>query len=239
MAEASTQMAGPETRRRQSAIAHLKAAVAATLAERRITGDKPRDEDGRLEPYRSDLAKAVPPGQTGAPSGPRPAPLVLVSEQRIDRPAPTPQAPAAQPVATVQPTRPMRTGSAAAAPAMIADLDDEDEDEVLDDDDDSSAGNIFGNYSFAEFADRLGATELGDMIEAAAAYIACVEGRDSFTRPQLLRYVAESQSDVQREDSLRSFGVLLREGRIEKSRRGQFALSESSAVLAEARKIAG
>ena len=43
MAEASTQMAGPETRRRQSAIAHLKAAVAATLAERRITGDKPRE----------------------------------------------------------------------------------------------------------------------------------------------------------------------------------------------------
>jgi hypothetical protein len=38
---------------------------------------------------------------------------------------------------------------------------------------------------------------------------------------------------------LRTFGALLREGRIQKIKRGQFILSESSTYLAEARSLAG
>jgi hypothetical protein len=41
-----------------------------------------------------------------------------------------------------------------------------------------------------------------------------------------------------RENMLRSFGTLLREGRIEKVRRGYFALSEASPIHAEARRAA-
>ena len=241
MAEASTQMEGPDTKRRQSAIAHLKAAVAATLAERKATGSTltPSGET-KLDTYRDDLAKAVRPANTGAAPfaapAERPAPLVLVSEQRIDRPAVAASAPAA-----VQPVRPRRLGgsSAVASSALAAqsfddaDYDDDDEDGDLD-------ANIFDAASgFPDFAERLGVTELPDLLEAAAAYIACVEGRDSFTRPQLMRHIVAAQGDVSREDGLRSFGSLLREGTIEKSRRGQFALAPASPLLAEAKKFAG
>jgi hypothetical protein len=41
-----------------------------------------------------------------------------------------------------------------------------------------------------------------------------------------------------RETMLRSFGTLLREGRIEKVRRGFFTLSETSPMQVEARKAA-
>ncbi len=230
MDEAGTQMDGPDTKRRQSAIAHLKAAVAATLAERKATGNTlAGDGKGRFDAYRSDLAAVVRPNAgTGASltADLRPAPLVLVSEQRIDRPAP---------MAAVQPRRVSASGAATAIATQT--FDDEDFDH---EDENEDAANIFGaSDGFVDFAERLGANDLPGLLEAAAAYIACVEGRDSFTRPQLMRHIAAAQDDIGREDGLRSFGILLRDGVIEKTRRGQFALSENSAFLAEARKIAG
>jgi hypothetical protein len=44
---------------------------------------------------------------------------------------------------------------------------------------------------------------------------------------------------MKREDSLRNFGKLLREGRFQKTVRGQFALAETSPILSEAKRIAG
>jgi hypothetical protein len=240
MAEASTQMEGTETKRRQSAIAHLKAAVAATIAERRATGNTlAEDGKGRMDAYRNDLAKVVRPAANSAAQD-RPAPLVLVSEQRIDRPAPQVSAPVAPPAAAqVQPVRPRRLSTGGAVAAMQSY-----DDDALDDDDDfdldDDAVNLFGtNQGFAEFAERLGATDLPEVLEAAAAFIACVEGRESFTRPQLMRHVGAATEQLSREDSLRSFGVLLRDGRITKNRRGQFSLPTSSHILSEAKKIAG
>ncbi|MDR7124813.1 hypothetical protein [Pseudotabrizicola sp. 4114] len=240
MAEARTQMDVPDTKRRQSAIAHLKAAVAATIAERRATGSTLAGNGSeRLGAYRDDLAKAVRPATPI--QGERPAPLVLVSEQRIDRPVdparPAPALVSVQPRAAVPAavTAPMPAAAASVAPAFshAPDLDD-----VFDPED--ATDNIFGADSgFPEFAERLGATDLPDLLEAAAAYIACVEGRDSFTRPQLMRHIDAAAEGLSREDGLRSFGILLRDGVIERSRRGQFAISEASPLLAEARKIAG
>ena len=56
-----------------------------------------------------------------------------------------------------------------------------------------------------------------------------------------MRQVANlvDQAGTNREDSLRSFGSLLRVGKIVKVKRGQYALSDSSHVLAEARKLVG
>ncbi|MDP2080398.1 MAG: hypothetical protein Q8K08_05560 [Pseudotabrizicola sp.] len=233
MAEASNQMEVPDTKRRQSAIAHLKAAVAATIAERRATGSTLAGNDNqRMGAYRDDLAKVVRPSAVTAPASvERPAPLVLVSEQRIDRPTkPTAMPPVAAPVQPVRPTRPMTSAALAVEP----DLDE------ADDLDDDAGGNLFeADSGFPDFAERLGASELPDLLEAAAAYIACVEGRDSFTRPQLMRHIGAAAEGLSREDGLRSFGILLRDGVIERSRRGQFAISEASPLLAEARKIAG
>lgn len=228
IAEASTQMEVPDARRRLSAIAHLKAAVAATLADRKSSDNRSKSAEAeRMTAYREDLAQVARPASP--PASDRPAPLVLVSEQRIDRPRSPAPAPGMGPTLVTRAT----TQSA----AVLQNDDFEDEDEA---DFEAETANIFdGATSFRDFAERLGAQELPDMLEAAAAYIACVEGRESFTRPQLMQHLSSVATDVAREDSLRSFGILLREGRIEKSRRGQFSLNAGSHILAEAKKFAG
>ncbi|NEX45830.1 hypothetical protein G3572_06415 [Rhodobacter sp. ETT8] len=240
MAEASTQMEVPDAKRRQSAIAHLKAAVAATIAERRATGSTLAGNGSeKMGAYRNDLAKVMRPAEPPVPQEERPSPLVLVSEQRVDRPAPpaarqTPApAPAPAAAAPVQPVRPRRPVAGPSANGFSPDL-------SIAAEDDEDDENIFDVESgFPEFAERLGATELHELLEAAAAYIACVEGRDSFTRPQLMRHISAASEGLSREDGLRSFGTLLRDGVIERSRRGQFAINQGSPLLAEARKFAG
>jgi hypothetical protein len=238
MKQTDNEMEGSETKRRQSAIQHLKAAVAATVADRKVTGEKAGETEtvSRLARYRNDLAMAVKaalPGGRSATAGDRPAPLVLVSEQRIDRPrqSGTPSASVAP-----APIRPRRVTSAGLGMAAATDLDLSDDEE---DDDDLS--NVFGDSKgFAEFVEKIGASSFEQILEASAAYLAGVEGRPHFSRPQLMRHLTEviPQGTFQREDGLRSFGTLLRDGRIAKVRRGQFMLSEESTYLAEARKIA-
>lgn len=290
---AEDEMAGAENQRRLAAIQHLKAAVAATVAERRAGVTAPSDEE-RADPYRADLARVVRPVRPRGPEGGspaarpaqrpmssapaaapgpaplaaegRPAPLVLVSEQRIDRPAGQP----------VLPVRPRRIGGGAAAAAALGmslvenhpspededdrmgaalretmaqeraghaaapDFEEEDENDLADTA--VEASNIFAETrDFSEFAEMLGATGLPALLEAAAAYATLVEKREHFTRPLLMRRLAtdEAGARVSREEGLRSFGTLLREGRIEKVRRGQYALPQDSALLAEARRISG
>jgi len=291
--QADDEMSGPENQRRLAAIKHLKAAVAATVAERRAGVPAPNEEE-RADPYRADLARVVRPARPrsseagrstprpgAAPAAPpaaadgRPAPLVLVSSQRIDRAAPDPHAPirprrvsvvssagialvadvaepeeaaedpqvntevAATVRAALEDERGVKTDDASFEAAGFEGSDEEAEDAA---DAGARADNIFAESSdFADFAERLGASNLAEMLEAAAAYATCVEKREHFTRPLLMRRIASGQpgEKITREDGLRSFGTLLRDGTIEKVRRGQYALSESSALLAEARRITG
>ncbi|HMO72028.1 MAG TPA: hypothetical protein PKC84_10385 [Paracoccaceae bacterium] len=250
---ADERLAEPESQRRLSAIAHLKAAVAATFADRQNSDSAPRDdEETRRSPYRSDLERVVrprrpmpgeaaPPSRTARPVAPgaaapgRPAPLVLVSSQRIDRPAADP----------ANPVRPRRVAALSLAPQAAAEADqtEEEEDDLLAED----PSNVFGeaDTGFAEFAERMGATSLPDLLEAAAVYAACVEGRPGVTRPQLIRRVTDLHEELNggeaptREDMLRSFGRLLRDGRIEKLRRGFYGVREDSRALAEGKRVAG
>ncbi len=281
----------PESKRRRSAIAHLKAAVRATIAERKVNpqGQEAQDE-ARAHPYRSDLSSVVRPSAAqveaaaAARQGDRPPPLVLVSAQRIDRPgdrpgdrtgdrrsnrrgdAPAPiltpvtnhptmpaPEPALQPAeapnvpnapAPAQPTRLVpvsprrfRAGGLAVG-TMAADLDDADADE------DGAGENLFGDAAklpFAAFVEQFGATGLAELLEAAAAYNAVVLDRPQFPRQTLFRQLETLPSVVapSREDGLRSFGKLLREGRIVKTRRGQFGLPEASTALTEAKRLIG
>lgn len=72
----------------------------------------------------------------------------------------------------------------------------------------------------------MGAHDLPSLLEAAASYLSFVEGRDQFSRPQLMTKVRQvEQGDFSREDGLRSFGQLLRAGKIEKIRGGRFAVT--------------
>lgn len=94
--------------------------------------------------------------------------------------------------------------------------------------------------AFAAFAGRLGARSMPDLLEAAAAYTLCIEGQPHFTRPQLMQHVSAiaEQAPGRHEDEMRGFGQLLRQGRIAKLRRGQFVITESSRLLADARRLA-
>ena len=232
--QTDSELQGTENRRRLSAIAHLKAAVAATEADKeaRSDGTESPAVPSELDRYRDDLAQAVRPRRPGVAVQPtrrpvmtadRPAPLVLVSEQRIDRPA------------NAEPSmiRPRRVTSGSLA---ISDEDFDDEDW----DDDSEEAILSDSRSFAEFAERIGASGLSDLLEAAAAYAAYVEGRPSFSRPQIMKKIAGFSADdvFSREDGLRSFGMLLRQGKIQKVRRGQFAIAKTSRFIPEARRMA-
>ena len=263
MDHANLEMGGEDTRRRQSAIAHLKAAVAATEADRMVSGGQAPRAEERLEAYRSDLDRVVRPrrpvteaaAQRTAPVAPapaqpqsRPTPLVLVSAQRIDR---TPDETSAPRV--VMPVRPRRVAVSptsapdnAERPPMTAAPVMQDVDQTDLDDDDillpDEAENVFADAtSFEDFADQLGAAQLSDLLEAAAVYCAEVLQRPEFSRPLVMRQIASlpGHTSATREDYLRGFGTLLRQGRIAKVKRGMFALTDRSPYLAEARKIAG
>lgn len=214
LAETNQQLDEPEGKTRRNAIAHLRAAVAATQAEKAAGNDTTVKED-TSGAYRDDLADVVRPRRPRHPAASQhrdqrpaaaaPAPLKLVAEQRID-----PQdAPSRQPV---RPRRismaQMAAESEAAAQAHPA-----------------PDGEDYG--SFSEFAEEVGAVKLPDLLEAAAAYLAFVEGREKFSRPQLMTKVRQVElDDFSREDGLRSFGQLLRQGKIQKLKGGRFTVSE-------------
>lgn len=246
IAHANSEMDGEETRRRQSAIAHLKAAAAATAADRGVQ-DGSASETTRMEAYRDDLDRVVRPRRpvsdglggprpsTDAEPLQRPTPLVLVSAQRIDR-ATTDDAPR-----VVTPVRPRRVSPAASDSVLMQNTDQaaDDFDDLLSADE---AENLFADAtSFQEFADQLGVTALPDLLEAAAVYCAEVLQRPEFSRPLVMRQIAglPGQTETAREDYLRGFGTLLRQGRIAKVKRGMFALTDRSPYLAEARKQVG
>lgn len=205
-----TEMDEPEGNRRRSAIAHLRAAVAATKADRLLGfGKKTVDEE---VPYREDLADAVRPrrpkvteARSERPAPVRPAPLKLVAEQRID----------VEDLAPVRPRRVLRSTEAAAETA------------------DASAGDDTG---FADFAESQGAHTLPELLEAAAAYMSFVEGRDQFSRPQLMTKLLQAEGEASsREERLRSFGQLLREGKIQKMGGGRFAAADTIGFKPNAR----
>jgi hypothetical protein len=210
LAKTNDQLDEPDGSRRRTAIAHLKAAVAATRAESRAGGKIAGAEDNASQ-FRQDLAQVVRPRRpAGGPARSqrpemRPAPLKLVAEQRID----TPHAP-------VQPVRPRRVSART----------------TMQDD----AAVATDPRSFTDFADEMGATQLPDLLEAAAAYMAHVEGQSQFSRPQLMTKVRQvKQDDFSREDGLRSFGKLLRDGKIQKLKGGRFTVSEDIGFKPEAK----
>ncbi|MFP7571296.1 hypothetical protein [Marivita sp. S2033] len=204
--QAETEMDEPEGNRRRSAIAHLRAAVAATKADRLLgRGKKVKDEE---EPYREDLADAVRPrrptvaqARSERPAPVRPAPLKLVAEQRVDVETAT------YGVTPVRPRRVLRS-----ADAMEP----------------SEGMDISDDAGFAEFAEGAGAHTLPELLEAAASYMSFVEGRDQFSRPQLMTKLLQAEGEASsREERLRSFGQLLRDGKIEKKGGGRFTASDS------------
>ncbi|SFQ36530.1 hypothetical protein SAMN05421853_104194 [Roseivivax halotolerans] len=210
--ETNREMEEPDSKGRRTAIQHLRAAVAATRADKLL--GRGRDETTESEPYREDLKNVVRPRRpepvrvterpSARPAPSRPAPLKLVAEQRVDETG-----------AASRPIRPRRVAQNAAS---------------------TQSDNVETDMSFAEYAESVGAYQLGDLLEAAAAYLAFVENRRDFSRPQLMTKVREAEeAESSREDRLRSFGQLLREGKIAKLEGGRFAASQQIGFKPDAR----
>ena len=222
------QLRAPETDLRRRTLSHLKAAVAATEAARRM-GEPVKSKEDEETDFRSDLSAVVRPTRPTAggvlprraergddqprTERPRPAPLKLVAAQRVDL-APEEAAPA-RPVAPVRPRR-VATESVSTIDARDAE-------------------------SFADYVEEMGAHSLPDLLEAAAAYTSFVEGHEEFSRPHVMKKVREvlQDDDFNREDGLRVFGTLLREGRISKVRNGRFQVAEGTRFRPEPRAARG
>ena len=206
--QTDAELSEPEGNRRRQAIAQLKAAVAATEAARQL-GEGSSAGDENESQFRDDLNKVVRP---------RPATEVARTPRTTERPRPAPLKLVAsqringeEPPQDVAPVQPRRVST-----ASISDASD--------------------HGDFAAFAAEMGATELPDLLEAAAAYTAYVEGIEDFSRPQIMKKVQlTSETEISREDSLRSFGTLLREGRINKVENGRFQVSEETRFKPEAK----
>jgi hypothetical protein len=194
------------------------------VEEQRIDRETPVTEAPEAEAATPDVATPARPSRprrvrpvprTQAPKpesvgSPKAAPATQDAEQ-------SPSPVAAATAAAAAPTRPQpATPSAQAASG------------------DDAAADIEG--TFAEFAEEMEAKELPDLLEAAAAYLSFVEGREQFSRPQLMTKVRMIQEDkFSREDGLRSFGQLLRQGKIEKISGGRFTVSDRISFKPEAR----
>lgn len=196
LAETDNQMDDPENTNRRDAITNLRAAVAAKKADVAL-GAAEREEGN--DAYRNDLAEVVKPRRPAAGTA------------RTERPGEGKPAPlklvAEQRIDMIKPSEPVR-------PRRVASV-------ATTDAPSSAAGG------FAAFAEEMGAAKLPDLLEAAAAYMSFVEGLDQFSRPQLMNTVRQADpEDFSREDGLRSFGQLLRNGKLQKLDGGRFRASE-------------
>jgi len=198
--ETDTHLEAPASSQRRNTIQHLRAALEATRAEKAAGSKLEPDIDEAA--YRSDLADVVRPRR----------PQALTSETRSARPVEARPAPlklvAEQRVDTDRaPIRPRRVSSA----------------------DIQTGAETAQNGGFTAFAEEMGARALPDLLEAAAAYLADVEGRPQFSRPMLMGKLKEiEQEGFSREDGLRSFGKLLRDGKLQKLSGGRFAVTEET-----------
>ena len=198
--EAADKLGDDSTSSRRSEFAHLRAAMAAGKAEEAAGGSMSEAEsDGA---YREDLARVVRPRRPeSAESGER------TSRPQDEKPAPLKLVAAQRVDAETAPVQPRRVMSTPV--------------------DDVIEGDGEGKMKFADYAASLGAVELPDLLEAAASYLSFVEGQEQFSRPQLMTKVRMvEKEDFSREDGLRSFGLLLRDGKIEKTQAGRFTVSD-------------
>ncbi len=210
--QANSELDEPEGSRRRNAFAHLRAAVAATRAD--LSLGRKASEDEETGPYRADLASVVRPRRPKgvAARAMRPTAAEQPSTEGTLQLVPSDSAPQA-PREAVRPRRVSRTG-------------------------DSAASRVPDAGGFAAYAAEVGAHALPDLLEAAAAYMAFVEGREQFSRPQLMSVVQRADGgQATREERLRSFGRLLRDGKIEKTRGGRFAATKTIGFRPSARAV--
>jgi len=212
MSQTDAELNEPEGTRRRQAIAQLKAAVAATEAARQLGDDN--DPNAEAEnAFRDDLDQVVRPRRASL-SGerterPRPAPLKLVASQRVDLATEDNSEP-------VSPRRVKPENEVAEPTAQESD------------------------ESFGDYAKTVGASALPELLEAAASHATFVEGFEEFSRIYLMKKVRRmSETKFSREDEMRHFGKLLRQGKITKLGSGRFQVTDQTRFRPEAQAAQG
>lgn len=224
LAKTNSKLSGDEAQQKRDQLSHLKAAVAATMAER-ATQKSDAVREAADTPYRDDLAKIVrspkgdepqhaDPHETDA-TRPKAAPLILVSGQAAESEA----SDAAKQSEPGDPQQPAPLTGKAIAPRRI------------DRNDPERRAQMSENQArFSNYAEEVGAHELTDLLEAAGAFLNTVEGQPVFSRPEVMRMVLRQDEGKRftREDSLRGFDNLVRKGAIQRVQRGQFTVASKS-----------
>ncbi|CAM4094591.1 hypothetical protein [Palleronia rufa] len=218
--ETDVQFRQPDANRRRTSIAHLKRAVAATVADDGLR-DRWTGTGRRLSEFRQDLDRAVRPGNDGdgdgGDGGARPqagrdagrtAPAIPVAPA-----SPPSRGPAAEESDGGQTEQPVATAPGADGTGERRD------------------SHRVPSPEFAAFARDRGAEDLPDLIVAAAAYAALAEGSSDASRPELIgRAASVHAGDVSREDGLAGFAKALRTGRISRLPTGRFALARPASA---------
>lgn len=206
MAQADQQMDEEEGKQSRDAFAHLRAAVVAKKSDSGLDDPTAEEVQGA---YRSDLATAVKPRRPSA------------GGDRSERPVTTERPAPLKLVAEQRIDTPEMSKRGPVQPRRVA----------L-----QEASNNPEATNFVDYAEEMGASELPDLLEAAAAYMSFVEGRAQFSRPQLMNVVRSMNAEgFSREDGLRSFGKLLRAGKIEKVKGGRFTVTGDIGYRPDAR----
>ena len=216
--------------RRRSNIAHLKAAVAARRADAELGGDAPQPDP--TSDFREDLERVMRPRRvqnSGHRTSTRPsendtsgvAPLVLVDAQRVD----DGPAEAAAPIRPRRVSRDAATGDEAGA----ADADTAAQDASGGEEHAASAEEVSAHEQFRLYAEERGVESPEEVFEAAAAFLTYEQGHATVFRHQVLKHGQAILGEMaRREEGLRAFGMLLREGQLRKVRRGEFELTRRS-----------
>ncbi|MCP5075834.1 MAG: hypothetical protein GY947_21405, partial [Rhodobacteraceae bacterium] len=222
----NTKLSAPSHARRSNALERLKAAVAATEAERRMRGSaktsRPAMQDLGNDPetFRKEI-KTVRRAHEDDMKITRPVvkrdgtprrrasvtTLILGSDQRVDGSdsvdADTVKKKSdAEPVA-VQPSL---------KPALkIVELTED-------------------HSGFAAFADKTGATTLHELLEASAAYLAIVEDQPRFSQENLVSNLEAylHENEISEDATNRSLSRLLRDGKILQVKKDRFTISKSA-----------
>ncbi len=205
--ETDNQFADRASIRRRRVISQMRAAVAATKAEQVMSRviSKGTLEAEQSSPYKSDLKQAISRAVSATPPK---------SSDVADTDLPTSE----------QATRPLAQDKAAPLVLVSSQRVDSPVEQARVEHEPAAEG------SFSEFAKEMGASDLLDLMEAAAAYSSFVEGEPHFSRPDIMKRVArvDPALEISREAGLRSFGQLLRQGKIRKLDRGQFVVDEET-----------
>lgn len=214
----NAKLSAADASRRSTALERLKAAVAATEAERRLRAGRPAPRPGRapaeqakVDPaeFRQKIAdvrkdheqvaaftRPTAKGTTKRPRGTI-ATLILGAEQRVKD----------------------DSGEAAGAPGK------------------KPAADTRARDGFDAFAERMGADSLEEMLEAAAAWLTLHEKMPVFSRSALDQTLEKflAENGIGDDSATRAFEGLLRDGRVLRVKADAFMLSRSLRMRYEER----